>query len=174
MVSITSDWLSRSYDRHFATGGCERRYPAPNPATLDLVLEEIADAGTRVIDFGCGCGRDSRALLKRSEAPVIAYDRSAVALDRPCRACARHLARGRLLPVGRPLETLLAVVEPLDGVDLVLMVFGVLDHLAGRQARRRTLRAVRRTLRPGGCGPPATSRRRRWHGRPSPPLSARS
>jgi SAM-dependent methyltransferase len=150
MASITSDRLTRSYDRYFATGGYERRYPRPNPATLDAVLVEIAAVGPRVIDFGCGAGRYTRPLLERSPARVIAYDLSEVALERLRRACAAPLAQGRLRPVGTSLEALAEAARSLAGVDLVLMLFGVLGHIPGRDERRRTLRALRRLLRPGG------------------------
>lgn len=150
MAPISGDVVVRSYDRYFATGGYERRYPGPNPATLAVALAEIAAAGPRVIDFGCGGGRYAEAVLARSAARVIGYDRSDVALERLRRRCAGHVASGRLLPVGGPLERLAEAAGRLAGVDVVLMLFGVLGHIPGAEERRRALRALRAMLRPGG------------------------
>jgi SAM-dependent methyltransferase len=150
MRSISSDWLALAYDRYFATDGYERRYPGPNPSTLARCLQAIAEAGPRVIDFGCGGGRYSRPLLERSAARIIGYDLSAVALARLRQRCAEHVASGRLLPVGGSLDTLAAVAAGQGGVDVVLMLFGVLAHIPGRTARRETLAALRAMLRPGG------------------------
>jgi tRNA (uracil-5-)-methyltransferase TRM9 len=150
MASISIEGLARAYDRYFATGGYERRYPGPNPATLARSLAAIAEAGPRVIDFGCGSGRYTRALLERSTARIIGYDVSDIALARLRRHCARHVESGRLLPVGHSLEGLAAAAAAQGGIDLVLMLFGVLGHIPGRNERRHTLRALRAMLRPGG------------------------
>jgi SAM-dependent methyltransferase len=150
MVSITSDWMGRSYDRYFQTGFYEQRYPGPNPATLRLALEQVGIAGPRVVDFGCGSGRYARALLEHSRAQVIGYDLSPVALERLRRACAAHVATGRLLPLGGDLDALATAVAARDGIDLALLLFGVLGHVPGRDARRRTLRALHAMLRPAG------------------------
>jgi SAM-dependent methyltransferase len=150
MVSITSDWMGRSYDRYFQTGFYEHRYPRPNPATLRLVLAQIAAVGPRVIDFGCGSGRYAHVLLDESQARVIGYDVSHVALERLRRNCERHVADGRLLPLGGDLEALRAAARAWGGVDLAMLLFGVLGHVPGRDGRRQVLTALRAMLRPGG------------------------
>lgn len=150
MVSITSDWMGRSYDRYFQTGFYEQRYPHPNPATLRLVEAQIAAVGPRVVDFGCGSGRYARVLLDATPARVIGYDVSPVALERLCRNCERHVADGRLLPLGGDLDALRAAAGAWGGIDLALLLFGVLGHVPGRDGRREVLTALREVLRPGG------------------------
>ncbi len=150
MVPITSDWMGRSYDRYFQTGFYEQRYPHPNPATLRLVKAQIAAAGPRVIDFGCGSGRYARVLLDETPARVIGYDVSPVALERLRRNCGRHVAQDRLLPLGGDLDALRAAARAWGGVDLALLLFGVLGHVPGRDGRREVLTTLREVLRPGG------------------------
>ncbi len=150
MVSMTSDWMTRSYDRYFETGYYEHRYPAPNPATLRLAVAQTAAAGPRVVDFGCGSGRYAGALLAETDARVIGYDVSHVALDRLRQRCGSHVASGRLLPVGYDLGALAEAARGWGGVDLVMLLFGVLGHIQGRQGRHEVLRTLHGMLRPGG------------------------
>lgn len=150
MVSMTSDWMTRSYDRYFESGFYEHRYPAPNPATLRLAMEQIRAVGPRVIDFGCGSGRYAGALLQSTEARIIGYDVSPVALERLRRRCGEHVQSGRLLPLGGKIDALAVVSRCWGGVDLAMLLFGVLGHVQTRAARRAVLCALRDMLRPGG------------------------
>lgn len=147
---MTSDWMTRSYDRYFETGYYEQRYPKPNPATLRLAIEQARIAGPRLVDFGCGSGRYARALLDLTPARVIGYDVSPVALERLQRGCQAHVASGRLLPVGGGIERLAEAAGRWGGIDLAMLLFGVLGHVPGRDGRRRVLRTLRGLLRPGG------------------------
>jgi SAM-dependent methyltransferase len=150
MVSMTSDWMTRSYDRYFETGYYEHRYPAPNPATMRVAIEQIRAVGPRLIDFGCGSGRYAKALLEETDARVIGYDLSPVALGRLSRRCAAHLPSGRLLPVGEDIGRLAEAARSWGGVDVAMLLFGVLGHVQSRKGRYDVLRAVRAMLRPGG------------------------
>lgn len=150
MIAMTSDWMTRSYDRYFETGYYEHRYPAPNPMTLRTAVDQIHAAGPRVIDFGCGSGRYAGALLERTDARIIGYDVSHVALDRLSRRCAAFVRGGRLVPVGEDLDHLARAVRAWNGVDLALLLFGVLGHVQSREGRHEVLRALRGMLRPGG------------------------
>ncbi|HMR33832.1 MAG TPA: class I SAM-dependent methyltransferase [Geminicoccaceae bacterium] len=147
---MASDWMARSYDRYFETGFYEHRYPSPNPMTLRTAVGQIREAGPRVIDFGCGSGRYARALLESTEARIIGYDVSHVALDRLSRHCAAFIPGGRLVPVGENLDRLADAVRAWGGADLAMLLFGVLGHVQGRQGRRDVLEALRGMLRRGG------------------------
>lgn len=150
MIAMASDWMTRSYDRYFETGYYEHRYPAPNPTTLRTAVEQIHAVGSRVIDFGCGSGRYARSLLESTDARIIGYDVSHVALDRLARHCAPFIPGGRLVAVGDDIDHLAEAVRAWDGVDLAMLLFGVLGHVQGRQGRRDVLQALRSMLRHGG------------------------
>lgn len=150
MVSMTSDWMTRSYDRYFESGYYEHRYPAPNPATLRVAVEQVRAAGPRLIDFGCGSGRYAKALLDGTEARVIGYDVSPVALARLAQHCAPYLPSGRLLPVGENLDRLAEAARGWGGVDVAMLLFGVLGHVQTRQGRHEVLHDLRAMLRPRG------------------------
>ena len=77
--------LMDGYDLYYRSGVYERRYPAPNPATLQLVLGLLDGDDTRVLDFGCGSGRYAIPLATNRPVRVLAYD--------PCEEGLRLLRR---------------------------------------------------------------------------------
>lgn len=179
--SAPADDLRSSYDRYYATGLYMRRYPRPNPHVLRLILDELGPAGGRVLDFGCGCGRYAVPLAHRPGVSVFAYDISPVAireLDRRCRDEAQQ--GGPPLPLERLCGTPEELALRLDGgpgFDLVMLLFGVLGHIAGRARRIRLLRSLSARLRPGGCliaGVPNRVRRFRREQRAAQRLAAHS
>jgi len=109
-----SDW--RSYYR--------RTVERPPRATTSLALERFAAEGRgpgRSLDLGCGCGRDTIALLERGWA-VLAVDAQPAAIE-----CLR---RRPDLPPGARLRTRCAPFETLAGeawerLDLVISCFAL-------------------------------------------------
>jgi hypothetical protein len=51
--------IAENYNRYFASRLYDQRYPRPNPSCLALIINEIGQQGTRVLDFGCGNGRNA-------------------------------------------------------------------------------------------------------------------
>ena len=142
--------LMDGYDLYYRSGVYERRYPAPNPATLQLVLGLLDGDDTRVLDFGCGSGRYAVPLAMNRPVRVLAYD--------PCQEGLRLLrhralsttAEHRIETLTGPLDALAASVAREGPVDLVIMLFGVLGHIRFRRERLRHLETVRGLLRSGG------------------------
>ncbi len=140
-----------AYRRYFESGLYDRRYPSPNPRTLARVAQEIERRGSHVLDFGCGSGRYAAALVERSSATVIGYDLCPMALRR---MSARHhnlIAAGRILPVGGTLADLQRALAERPPLDVVLLAFGVIGHIAGSAARSAVLEALLRAMRPGAA-----------------------
>ena len=134
------------YDHYFASLDYGKRYPQPNQSTLEFLLHQGADQAQEILDFGCGNGRYALALLQVTQAKLTGYDISANALAE----FSHHLeqvnagARVRLLR-GEP-----DVLEASGPYDLVLMLFGVLSHVGGSQARLQSLRQIRRLMQAKG------------------------
>ncbi|MFY1652116.1 class I SAM-dependent methyltransferase [Solwaraspora sp. WMMB762] len=100
--------------------------------------------GQRVLEIGCGTGNLLRALLRRQpdvDAVGIDPDQGALRLAR------RKAARAKL-PIRYEVAFAGDLPLPDASVDRVLSAF-MLHHLADEE-RGRTLREVRRVLRPGG------------------------
>lgn len=148
-TNITGADITATYDRYHGTGFYARRYPAPNQACLRRIVELIGTCGNRVLDFGCGDGRYAAPLLDRTEARVLGYDVSHVALRELAERCPRHLADGRLRLAGDGLDHLRQAAggEPFD---VAIAMFGVLGHVLHRRDRVETLSVLRSLLRPGG------------------------
>ncbi|MGH7097429.1 MAG: class I SAM-dependent methyltransferase [Stellaceae bacterium] len=145
--------LRESYDRYYATGLYARRYPRPNRHILDLICGELGAGGGRVLDFGCGCGRYAVPLARQPGVSVLAYDVSPAAireLGRRCAGEARKSSPPQLEGLSGSLEDLAVRLEGEPGFDLVMLLFGVLGHIAGRARRMELLRLLRARLRPGG------------------------
>jgi tRNA (uracil-5-)-methyltransferase TRM9 len=135
------------YERYFASGHYDRRYPRPNPTVLRLIRRELPPGG-HVVDFGCGSGRYLLALGR--EAGVAAgYDICRAALAR-FRAAPQARGKGRLHVLGPDPADLDRHVAAQGGADLVLCLFGVLSHIEGVDARRRALRRMAALMNPGG------------------------
>ena len=142
--------IAGNYDRYFASRLYDHRYPHPNPACLDLIVNEIRRSGSRVLDFGCGNGRYIAPLLDRTDATLVAYDISPEAIRELSRRQAPHIESGRLRPFLGDLAALRAAVGADGCFDLALMMFGVLGHIASGALRQEALATLRDLLRPGG------------------------
>lgn len=135
------------YERYFASGHYDRRYPRPNPTVLALIRRELAPGG-HVVDFGCGSGRYLLALAGRA-GTAAGYDICRAALAR-FRAAAEAQGQGGLHVLGPDPADLDRHVAAHGGADLVLCLFGVLSHIEGVDERRRALRRMAALLKPGG------------------------
>lgn len=138
--------MRRTYDRYFSSGGYRMRYPRPNPATLDFVLAHGGLDAERILDFGCGDGRYSIALLEQTHAHVTAYDISAAALIALDARLTGTPYRKRVTVAGDSIATLGRDAP----YDVVLMLFGVLSMIGDRAARVETLSALRRLMHDQG------------------------
>ncbi len=147
--------LQESYDRYYATGLYTRRYPRPNRRVLRLIHGELGPDGGRVLDFGCGCGRYAVPLARQPGISIFAYDISPVAIHELGRRCTEQAQEGgppmQLESLSGSLEDLAVRLDGEPGFDLVMLLFGVLGHIAGRARRMQLLRSLRARLRPGGC-----------------------
>lgn len=135
--------MASSYDRYFASGLYRSRYPRPNRRTL-AVLEGLLPAGGRMLDYGAGEGRYSLALAASRSAQVEALDISAAA-----RAALSERVRAAGLADKVTVRASLADLARCE-FDVVLLAFGVLAHVAGRDRRLALLRELRTMLAPQG------------------------
>lgn len=143
--------VAENYDQYFASHLYDQRYPLPNPSSLAAVTEQIRTRGQRVLDFGCGNGRYVAPLLARTDATIVAYDISREAISELAARYPVQVAAGRLQPIWGDLAALSRMVLAQDQLfDVVIMMFGVLGHIASRAQRRETLATIRRLLRPDG------------------------
>ncbi len=142
--------LAHSYDQYFASHLYDQRYPHPNPYALGLILEQMRRQGYQVLDFGCGNGRYSAALLADPAAQVLAYDISSAAIHELRERQAPHLATGRLQAVLGDMDALRHAAALRPPFDVALLMFGVLGHIFPQAQRLETLRSIRALTRRGG------------------------
>lgn len=146
---IAAPDMGRAYDDYFKTGLYTQRYPAPNRRVLRTALG-LLPRGGRFIDYGAGTGRYCLPMIEVQGATCIAFDISAVALDCLAERNAGLVAGGRLVLTGPKMADLEAAIDRGGPVDLVMLAFGVLGHVAGRRQRLALLRGLKSMLVPGG------------------------
>lgn len=142
--------IAHSYDQYFTSRLYDQRYPHPNPAALALIVEQIRSQGNQVLDFGCGTGRYSAALLAATPAHLLAYDISAQAIHELAQRQTPHLVSGRLQPILGDLNALRHAAAARHPFDVALLMFGVLGHIFPQAQRMETLRTIRALSRHGG------------------------
>jgi SAM-dependent methyltransferase len=128
------------YDAYYDSRDYEQRYPRPNLGTLDFLLRHGAAQARQLADVGCGNGRYAVPLLERGTRQVIACDISSSALEG---LAARVQATGLAARVRVVLGGAESLPSPL-ALDCIVMMFGVLSHVATRPARIEVLRQLRR------------------------------
>ena len=138
--------MAQLYNHYFACHDYETRYPPPNQATLDFLMDHGADKAQQILDFGCGNGRYALALLHGTSASLTGCDISEAALAE----FSSHLDRARLGARTRLRHGPASVLEGCGHYDLILILFGVLSHVGVRSARVETLRQLRALIEPGG------------------------
>lgn len=142
--------ISENYNQYFASRLYDQRYPHPNPSGLALIVDEIRQQGTRILDFGCGNGRYTAPLLKCTDAILVAYDISPEAIRELSQRQAQHIESGRLQPVLGDQAALRAAAGSSERFDLAIMMFGVLGHIFSQTRRQEALATIRDLLRSGG------------------------
>jgi tRNA (uracil-5-)-methyltransferase TRM9 len=153
--------LGRSYDRYYRSGLYRSRYPGPNRRTLRHIAA-LLRPGDRILDFGCGDGRYAIPLVRDFSARCVAFDISEAALGALREAAPDLLADGRLAVVGPDFPALEAEVSTHGPFRLILLLFGVIGHVARREARVALLRRLATMLAPDGrimLGAPNVARR---------------
>ncbi|CAA9293524.1 MAG: hypothetical protein AVDCRST_MAG41-4637 [uncultured Corynebacteriales bacterium] len=145
------------YEEVYRRGGLYWEPPTPNEVLL-AVLADRGITGGRVIDLGCGEGRDSVHLAGHGF-DVLGVDVSPAALG---------LARSRAAAQGVPARFLERDVTTLRGIpdgafDLAINM-GCLHMMPDPVSRSRHLRRVREVLRPGGVFVLAHCREKWLHG----------
>jgi len=128
------------YDAYFESLYYEKRYPSPNPGTMDFLVRHGAAQARQLADVGCGSGRYAVPLLELGTQQVFACDISRAALDGLAGRIQSAGLAGRVRLVLGSAESL---PHPLE-LDCIVMLFGVLSHIATRQARVEVLRQLRR------------------------------
>jgi SAM-dependent methyltransferase len=142
--------LAAAYDHYYGSGLYDVRYPRPNQAMVEAILNALPPSGTgAVLDFGCGNGRYLPLLLSRPGLSVTGYDISHEAITSCGRRFRDHAATRRLRLICGEFTALQEALEAASQ-DTVLLMFGVLGHIRGRGRRIATLRALRELMRPGG------------------------
>ncbi len=120
-----------------------------------FALEELTPVAGRflgqgcVLEVGCGYGRNLVALAATAARMVVGCDVSRGELERAAR---ERLAR---LPPERRARVALARQEPFrlpfrDGSFALVVLWQVLEHLFGREAKQKVLDECVRVVRPGG------------------------
>jgi SAM-dependent methyltransferase len=99
----------------------------------------------RILDVGCGAGREAIALLKQGHR-VVATDISRSMLRAASQMAAEHQVQLPLVWMSDPLK----LPAPNGAFDCVLALAQLLSHIPGRASRIGMLREMRRALTPGG------------------------
>lgn len=137
--------MTLTYDLYFASRHYEHRYPVPNPATLDFLLDLGLHQARAILDLGCGNGRYALPLLDRGCGPLTGCDPSREALASFRQRLQRHPRRAEVRLVQGGVEAL----GPQDRFDAFLLLFGVLGLVGDRARRIETLREMRQRCLPG-------------------------
>ena len=138
--------MSRLYDHYFSSHAYEQRYPTPNRATLQFILQNGAHGAKRILDYGCGNGRYALALLRTTQATLVGYDISSSALTEFENHLIQESESDRTVLLQGPQCDLMDHAP----FDLILMLFGVLSHLGEKPARLAALRQMKNSLGPEG------------------------
>ena len=149
-AAAPAEAMRELYDSYFTSHDYKRRYPKPNPATLQFLLEEGQAASARsILDLGCGDGRYSVALLDMTTADITGCDISSGALAEFAAQLRGRTDAGRVTLVHDTVEAL-SRRRPKKRHDLSLLLFGVLSHAGDQAARVSMLKAVRDQTQPDG------------------------
>lgn len=117
-----------------------------DPRLIELSSATGLDAHSRVLDLGCGVGRNSIALAKLTGAHVTAVDILPSALDKLQQYANQHQVDQCINAVTSSMEEF--AIEP-DAYDLILAVSAI-EHVASLTALHRVLADIQRGTKKGG------------------------
>lgn len=148
------DELSPDYYRGYDTryrlvyenGGERFEMKKPNPEIAWLTETGILTPNTRVIDLGCGEGRDSLELARQKCKIVCAVDISQAALDK----LAEDVQRENLTNLELVNDNITTLEKIRDNSSDLAINMGALHMLVKDNDRQMHLQQVLRILRPGG------------------------
>ncbi|RXJ71218.1 hypothetical protein CS022_21385 [Veronia nyctiphanis] len=143
------DPIAVSYNAYFNQGAYQRRYPSANPRVMKEIETLIGegDASVTVLDYGCGNGRYLASILHNTEATVLGFDISLIALEQAIEKIGSAGDRATLFSRLADLEAHLSRhARP----EVGLLLFGVLSHISSRRQRVAVLKWFRRHLKWGG------------------------
>lgn len=140
--------IAKAYDEYYGNGLYDGRYPSANPNVTDRILAHTAPLGgaARVLDYGCGSGRYLQQVLKHTEAHAYGFDVSDVAIFQAGTRLRPYRFRFSLF---RSRETLQQAIQHSGKVDVALLLFGVLAHIEGKEARLEVLTWLFQHIKPG-------------------------
>jgi SAM-dependent methyltransferase len=133
--------VAQGYDRYYATGLYDQRYPRPNQRVLRAAMATLPPDG-RFLDLGAGSGRYCIPLLSSPGVSAVAADISPVARVQLQDRARRAGLAARLTVTGAEPDDLTAVAALGKPFDLCLLTFGVLGHVRGRDRRCALLRLI--------------------------------
>ncbi|MCL4234660.1 MAG: methyltransferase domain-containing protein, partial [Deltaproteobacteria bacterium] len=138
-------------ENFYADPGEEKRWGEDMAAlglypTEEALLSRHVPVGARVLNIGCGGGREALAMARTGRI-VTALDLNAVFVD----SLARRAAEAGLDIECRVMDALALDVPPAS-FDAVVMVGQLIGHIRGRRNRIAALRKAFEAVRPYGVG----------------------
>ncbi|PKF49989.1 class I SAM-dependent methyltransferase [Enterovibrio nigricans] len=139
--------IAQSYDNYYEIGLYKSRYPCANPRILSLILSLVKNDTYPILDFGCGRGRYLEPLLQQTDANVLGFDISKVALKQASSLLPLYPERLTLFNKHDDLHH--HIVEK-GAPSLTLLLFGVIAHVKGKQQRVALLQWLNRNMQKNG------------------------
>ncbi|GII76242.1 methyltransferase type 11 [Sphaerisporangium rufum] len=136
-------WDENFHQGYWLSADDESSNKVATDRLTDLLIEKSGlSAGGRVLDVGCGIGTSAFRLAEATPAQVVGISNNQAQIDEANRRATERGLAGR---VAFEYADVLALPYPDASFDVV-WVFEALMHMD----RTRTLREIRRVLRPGG------------------------
>lgn len=117
------------------------------PAALVESLAERLDSYSRVLDLGCGVGRNAIALARSSDAMVTCVDILPDAISRLEEYAVQNGVGTRISGVLSPMEDF--AIEP-NAFDLILAV-SCIEHVDSKEMAFTILESIKQGIKPGGA-----------------------
>ncbi|MCX4029560.1 methyltransferase domain-containing protein [Endozoicomonas sp. SM1973] len=138
------------YDCYFSSGLYKKRYPKANPWVLQWIRSELKkypkSKEATIIDYGCGNGRYLFPLLDSSIARFIGFDTSKAAiaqLKKNIEPIVQYRVRTQLFDNEATFYKTVIHQKP---IILVMLLFGVLSHIEGKNNRIQLLEKLAKLL----------------------------
>ena len=118
--------MKRIYDRYYHSNYYNHRYPLYNENSLSIILKTINSEKPIILDYGCGNGRYTFPLLKQTEANLVLFDISQVALNQVKSSLkTAYISRVKICVD-------ISELNNIETFDNVICMFGVLSHIPNR------------------------------------------